>query len=133
MVPLPWEGVSVIVGIGVDIVDVRRFVAVMGRTPRLQERLFTARERVRHDGTPLDATSLAARFAAKEAVAKALGVPGGMDWHDCEVVVAASGQPALELRWTVAAAAADIGAHAWSLSLSHDGGLAIAYVVAEGL
>lgn len=122
-----------IVGIGVDVVDVSRFVAVMGRHPRLPDRLFTSRERVRHDGTPLDDTSLAARFAAKEAVAKALGVPPGMQWHHCEVIAGPTGQPALQLRWTVAAAAAAIGAHAWSLSLSHDGGLAIAYVVAEGL
>ncbi len=120
-----------IVGIGVDIVDVARFEDVLRRTPRISERLFTPRERVRADGTLLTATSLAARFAAKEAVAKALRVPRGMEWHDCEVIEHGSGAPTLELTWTVAAAAADIGASAWHLSLSHDGGMALAYVVAE--
>jgi holo-[acyl-carrier protein] synthase len=122
----------VIVGIGVDIVAVNRFVAVLAKTPRMQARLFTEREQLRPDGTALGPDSLAARFAAKEAVAKALGAPLGMAWHDCEVVAGRAGQPVLELRASVAAAAADIGARAWSLSLSHDGGLAIAYVVAEG-
>ncbi len=120
-----------IVGVGVDVVDVARFSAVLRRTPRLAERLFTPRERTRPDGTPLDDTSLAVRFAAKEAVAKALGCPPGMAWHDCEVVSLDSGRPVLEMTWTVAAAAADLGAAAWHLSLTHDGGVAVAYVVAE--
>lgn len=131
MVARSWEGVSVIVGIGVDIVDVRRFRALMQRHPRLPDRLFTTRELVRHDGTALDGTSLAARFAAKEAVAKALGVPAGMQWHHCEVLGAVSGRPRLELTGSVADAAGAIGASAWQLSISHDGGLAVAYVVAE--
>lgn len=120
-----------IVGIGIDVVDVARFSDVMARTPRLAARLFTPRERYRSDGTALGDTSLAARFAAKEAVAKALGVPRGMAWHDCEVLALESGRPLLELTWTVAAAAADIGAARWHLSISHDGGVAVAYVVAE--
>jgi holo-[acyl-carrier protein] synthase len=121
----------VIVGVGVDIVDVGRFAAVLARTPRVADRLFTPRERERADGTALDPRSLAARFASKEAVAKALGVPAGMAWHDCEVIAHQSGRPVLELTWTVAAAAAELGATAWHLSISHDGGLAVAYVVAE--
>ena len=75
--------------------------------------------------------SLAARFAAKEAVAKALGSPGGMAWHDCEVVVEGHGQPNLEIRGTVAARAELLGVRAWHLSLSHDGGIASAVVIAE--
>jgi holo-[acyl-carrier protein] synthase len=121
----------VIVGVGVDIVDVDRFAAVLRRTPRVRERLFTPRERARPDGTMLDVRSLAARFASKEAVAKALGVPSGMAWHDCEVLADVSGRPRLALTWTVAAAAAALGAVAWPLSISHDAGLAVAYVVAE--
>ena len=69
-----------IVGLGIDVVGVERFGRTLERTPALRTRLFTAAER----DLPLE--SLAARFAAKEAVAKALGAPMGMRWHDCEVV-----------------------------------------------
>lgn len=126
-----WEGGRVIIGTGVDIVDVGRFSAALARTPRMSERLFTPRELYRADGTALDVTSMAARFAAKEAVAKALGVPAGMAWHDCEVLPHRSGAPVLQMTWTVAAAAAELRITHWHLSLSHDGGLAIAYVLAE--
>ncbi len=115
-----------IVGIGVDIVDVSRFEASIRRTPALLDRLLTPAEReVRRP------ERLAARFAAKEALAKALGVPRGMQWHDCEVRVDEAGAPAFALIGTVAAAAAERGATHWHLSLTHDGGMAIAYVVLE--
>lgn len=120
-----------IVGIGVDVVDVARFGRVLERTPRVAQRLFTGRERVRSDGTVLGVMSLASRFAAKEAVAKALGCPPGMEWHDCEVVSLDSGRPVLEMSRTVAAASSALGVAQWHLSLSHDGGLALAYAVAE--
>jgi holo-[acyl-carrier protein] synthase len=116
----------VIVGLGIDVVDVERFSRILRRRPRLAERLFTDAER----GLP--AASMAARFAAKEAVAKALGAPQGMVWHDCEVVRAPSGRPELVLRGTVAAVAAEQGVHRWHLSMSHDAGIASAVVVAEG-
>ena len=89
-------------------------------------RLLTADER-RARGT----ARLAARFAAKEAVAKALGAPGGLRWHDAEVVTEPDGRPRLTVRGTVAAAAASRGVRTWHLSLSHDGGTAVAMVVAE--
>lgn len=114
-----------IVGIGVDICAVERLGLRLERAPRLAERLFTAHER------HLPVESLAARFAAKEAVAKALGSPGGMRWQDCEIRRAPSGAPQLHLRGTVAARAAELGITRWHLSLSHDGGSAIAMVVAE--
>ncbi len=122
---------GVIVGIGVDAVDVVRFERILRRTPRVADRLFTAREQARSDGTVLGVTSLASRFAAKEAVAKALGCPPGMEWHDCEVVSLDSGRPVIELTRTVAAASAGLGVVHWHLSLSHDGGFALAYAVAE--
>jgi holo-[acyl-carrier protein] synthase len=115
-----------VVGIGVDVVDVERFAATLRRTPPLAERLFTAAERAA--GRP---ERLAARFAAKEALAKALGAPAGLSWHDAEVVTAAGGRPSLLVTGTVAAAAARLGVGAWHLSLSHDGGLAVAMVIAE--
>jgi holo-[acyl-carrier protein] synthase len=121
----------VIVGIGADVVSVPRFSASLVRTPGMRDRLFTAREQLTDEGRPRTDTSLAARFAAKEAVAKALGAPGGMRWHDCEVVADAAGRPWLRLTGTVAAAAEAQGIDRWHLSLSHDGDLAVAYVIAE--
>lgn len=114
-----------IVGVGVDVVDIARLARVLARTPRLAERLFTDRERDR------PVASLAARFAAKEAVAKALGAPGGLRWRDAEVVSGARGRPELVLHGSVAQEAEAQGIGTWHLSLSHDGGIATAVVVAE--
>ncbi len=114
-----------IVGVGVDVCDVARFESSLRRTPELAERLFTAAER----GRPV--RSLAARFAAKEALAKALGAPAGLAWHDAEVVAEASGRPTLVLRGSVLAAAEARGVTRTHLSLSHDAGIATAFVVLE--
>ena len=82
-------------------------------------------------GAPRSAESLAARFAAKEALAKALGAPGDLHWHDAEVQVGEHGRPLLEVHGTVARRAAELGVTSWHVSLSHDGGMASAVVVAE--
>ena len=121
-----------IIGVGIDVVPIARFESASARTVQLIERLFTPRERFTGGGVPRTAESLAARFAAKEAVAKALGSPGGMSWHDCEVVIQGNGQPNLQVRGTVAARADLLGVRSWNLSLSHDGGIASAIVIAEG-
>jgi holo-[acyl-carrier protein] synthase len=121
----------VIVAVGIDVVLVERFVHALQRTPLLTDRLFTEQERLTGSGHPRPAESLAARFAAKEAVAKALGAPGGLHWHDCEIVTDPDGRPWLTVSGTVAAAAAERGIRRWHLSLSHDGGIASAMVVAE--
>ena len=76
-------------------------------------------------------TSLAARFAAKEAIAKALGAPAGMSWQDATVRRVAGAQPVVEVVGTVAAAAALAGVDRFHLSISHDAGIASAVVVAE--
>lgn len=115
-----------IVGVGVDVVDVERFLATLDRTPRLAEKLFTEAER------DLPPASLAARFAAKEAIAKALGAPGGMRWHDATVRRVPGGAPVVELTGTVAARADALGVRAWHLSISHDAGIASAMALAEG-
>ncbi len=107
---------------GIDVVDIERFEASLTRTPALRNRLFTAAE------SSLPMQSLAARFAAKEALAKALGAPGNLDWHDAEVVSLPSGQPVLELRGTVRARADELGVTRSAVSLSHDGGIATAVV-----
>jgi holo-[acyl-carrier protein] synthase len=122
----------VIAGIGVDVASVERFAAALERTPALEQRLFRPQETVRPDGTRRPAESLAARFAAKEALAKALGAPGGLLWPDAEVWVEETGQPRLRVTGTVAARAAELGVQSWHVSLSHDAGIASAVVVAEG-
>jgi holo-[acyl-carrier protein] synthase len=116
----------VIVGVGIDVVDVARFVETLHRVPALRERLFTPEER------EMPETSLAARFAAKEAIAKALGAPVGLQWHDATVRRGEDGRPHLEVTGTVEARAEALGVHAMHVSLSHDAGIASAVVVAEG-
>ena len=76
-----------IVGLGIDVVEIDRFAAALERAPALRTRLFTPAEQVLH------VASLAARFAVKEALAKALGAPGGMHWTDAEVFTDDSGRP----------------------------------------
>ena len=120
-----------IVSVGIDVVLVEKFTRALERTPLLGDRLFTEAELLTSSGNPRSAESLAARFAAKEAVAKALGAPAGLHWHDCEVVTDPDGRPWLTVSGTVAAAAAERGITFWHLSLSHDGGIASAMVVAE--
>jgi holo-[acyl-carrier protein] synthase len=122
----------VIIGIGIDVVPVERFAESLIRTPGLRDRLFTVAEQHTPSGNPRTGESLAARFAAKEALAKALGAPGDLLWHDAEVMVGEHGRPRLEVRGTVAGRAAQLGVSAWHVSLSHDGGIASAVVVAEG-
>jgi holo-[acyl-carrier protein] synthase len=115
-----------IVGVGIDVVDLARFERALTRTPGLAGRLFTAGER------DLPPRSLAARFAAKEALAKALGAPRGLLWTDVEVAPGPDGRPRLNVAGTVAAAAARLGITSWHLSLTHDAGIASAVVIAEG-
>jgi len=116
----------VIIGVGIDVVDIERFGESLTRTPGLGARLFTSDEASR----PL--ASLAARFAAKEALAKALGAPAGMHWHDAEIVSESTGRPLFELRGSVLARADELGVASVHVSLSHDAGIASAVVVLEG-
>ena len=114
-----------IVGIGVDVVDIERFGRQLERTPGLRDRLFVPAER------ELNTRSLAARFAAKEAVAKVLGAPAGMNWQDCWIGLDHNG-PTVQVKGTVLAVAEAKGVKRWHLSVSHDGGIATATVLAEG-
>ena len=111
-------------GIGVDVVDVARFAAAAERTPAMVERVLTSGERT------LPIASQAARFAAKEALVKALGSPRGLAWHDVEVVGGSIDDtvPHFAATRTVAEA---VGSARLHLSLSHDAGIATAYVVVE--
>jgi holo-[acyl-carrier protein] synthase len=116
-----------IVGVGTDIVSVERLGVALKRTPGLLDRLFSPGER-----EVAAVERLAARFAAKEATVKALGLRWAGGWHDVEVVLAEDGRPSLSVTGTVAEVAAARGVRHWHVSLAHDGGSATAIVVAEG-
>jgi len=121
----------VIVGIGVDVVDLARFERAADRTPALLDRLFAESEL--WDGPmrrPL--RSLAARFAAKEALIKAIGDSTGVRWHDMAIVSNGLRNPSFEVYHALADIVAARGISAIHVSMSHDAGIAIAYVVAEG-
>ncbi|MFH8578468.1 holo-ACP synthase [Streptomyces zaomyceticus] len=120
-----------IIGVGIDVAEIDRFAASIERTPGLLQRLFVERELLLPSGERRGVASLAVRFAAKEAVAKALGAPGGLHWTDAEVYVEDTGQPRLRVRGTVAARATELGVKHWHVSLSHDAGVASAVVIAE--
>jgi len=125
-----------IVGLGMDVVDVARIERLIGgRTPkakarRFLERCFTARERAYCDARRDRANRYAARFAAKEAVVKALGAPPGVRWTDIEVF-REEGAPTVRLAGAADRAARDLAVEAIHLSLTHDGGIAAAAVVLE--
>jgi holo-[acyl-carrier protein] synthase len=109
-------------GIGIDVVDIERFISSLERTPGLLEKLFTPAERIK------PVASLAARFAAKEALAKALSAGKGLPWHDAEVVNLESGKPVFLFRGEIADLVDGADVH---LSLSHDAGIASAMVIVE--
>ncbi|HYI59487.1 MAG TPA: holo-ACP synthase [Microlunatus sp.] len=114
-----------IIGIGIDVCEIRRFAEAIERQPRIVQRLFTPLEAER------SVASLAARFAAKEALAKALGAPAGMAWHDAEVQTDERGRPFFVITGTVESRARELGVSTVHLSLSHDAGVASAMVVCE--
>ena len=114
-----------IVGIGIDVVDIARFERSITRTPALADRLFAESER----GRP--ARSLAARFAAKEALIKALGGHAVIRWHEMQVVADAEGNPDFELSGGLAEHVRALGIDRVHLSMSHDAGIASAFVVLE--
>ncbi|RNG04765.1 holo-ACP synthase [Streptomyces botrytidirepellens] len=120
-----------IVGVGIDVAEIDRFAAALDRTPGMASRLFVPAELWLPGGERRGPASLAARFAAKEAVAKALGAPGGLRWTDAEVWTEPGGRPRLSVHGTVAARAAELGVRGWHVSLSHDAGVASAVVIAE--
>ena len=120
-----------IIGIGVDVVDLARFERAADRTPKLLDRLFAQSERMTGD-EPRTLRSMAARFAAKEAFIKALGGSDGVRWHDIAVVSDGQGNPSIEVYGSLKAQIENRGIETVHLSMSHDAGIAIAYVIAEG-
>jgi holo-[acyl-carrier protein] synthase len=117
------------VGVGIDVVDVLRFGIVLGRRPRIVDRLFTEGEQRDARGK---AERLAARFAAKEAVMKSLSVgAGSVPWKSIEVKRAPSGAPSVMLHGAAAELATRRGADEFHISLTHTAMTAAAFVVAS--
>lgn len=120
-----------VIGIGVDLVDIDRFRRSLERTPSMRRRLFTETELAYVEPQADPVPSLAARFAAREAVMKSLGVGlGAFGFHEVWVDRAASGQPSLVVTGRAAELADRAGVVTWHLSLTHSDLMAAAYVVA---
>ncbi len=119
-------------GIGVDAVDIERFRTSLARTPSMRERLFTDEE-LAYVAPKIDPVrSLAARFAAREAVMKAMGLGlGAFGFHEVWVTRAQSGEPSLRVTGRAAELATERGITGWHLSITHTDLGAIAYVVAH--
>jgi holo-[acyl-carrier protein] synthase len=109
-------------GVGIDAVDIERFKQSLELTPSLKHKLFTEAERVK------SIQSLAARFAAKEALIKALNAENGILWHEAEVVNLESGKPVFNFYGAVANLIYGMNVH---LSITHEGGIATAIVILE--
>ncbi|MDO5727907.1 MAG: holo-ACP synthase [Bowdeniella nasicola] len=143
-------------GVGVDVVDIARFTTTAANNPKLIRSVFTAAEitqAARRAGAQLPDVSahtawqgplpfplplatqsarfLAGRFALKEAIAKVMGAPRGMRWHDCEIRVGQNRQPVVHLSGTIAHVATLAGIDSWFVSLSHDGGVVVALAVGQ--
>jgi holo-[acyl-carrier protein] synthase len=120
-----------LIGLGIDAVDIPRFRCLLARRPGLEARLFTPSERDYAARKADPAPSLAAGFAAKEAVMKALGVGlGSFGWHEVEVLRLESGRPTLLLSGAAAALASEHGVGKWQISMTHTAALAEALVAA---
>ncbi|HEY8450568.1 MAG TPA: holo-ACP synthase [Bacillota bacterium] len=122
-------------GIGIDTVLVERIRRARARWgARFLDRVFTLRERSLCGEGPSADRRLAARFAAKEAALKALGtgLSGGLAWRDVEIVGGVDQRPSIVLHGRAAAWAASQGVARLHVSMSHDGPLATALVIAEG-
>jgi holo-[acyl-carrier protein] synthase len=124
----------VIVGIGIDIVDIAELTESVGDRPRMRARVFTRRELEYCRSRPQPAQHLAARFAAKEAAFKAVGTgwARGVRWHDAEVISEAGKPPTLVLRGALLRRARKLGMVTSALSLTHSGAYAAALVVLGG-
>ncbi|MEP7048144.1 MAG: holo-ACP synthase [Ilumatobacteraceae bacterium] len=119
-------------GIGVDAVDIERFRRSLARTPSMQQRLFTDHELAYVAPKADPVPSLAARFASREAVMKAMGLGlGAFGFHDVWVDRRDSGEPLLNVTGRAAQLAAERGIAVWHLSITHTDQVAIAYVVAS--
>jgi len=124
---------SAMVGLGVDVVDIERLRRALLRRPGLKERVFSESERQYVSAMSNPFPSLAARFAAKEAAMKALGVGlGAFALSEVELVRIERGSPLLGCTGRAARLAASQGVRDWRVSVSHAAGVAVAVVAALG-
>ena len=119
------------IGIGVDLCEVDRMRTALERTPTLRDRVFTDAEQAYCERRKDPTERYAARFAAKEAVLKAMGVGiGACQWREIEVTKAPSGAPSVHLHGGAEALAAELGIRRWLLTLTHTQRVAEAVAVA---
>ena len=119
-----------IVGLGVDICEIARMERALARHPRMRERVFTSEEIAYCDSKARPAESYAGRFAAREAVIKALGGYRGKRWQDISVTRHPSGAPEIRLRGNAKARADDLGVARVLISFTHERATAVAFAVA---
>jgi len=127
-----WEedGKVEVVGIGVDLVDVRRMQRLIERHPTFAARVFTTEEIAYCDRQANPAESYAARWAAREACRKALGGVRGMRWDDVRVSRASTGAPGLALGGEVKVRAERLGVTEVKVALTHERRMAVAFCIA---
>ena len=119
------------IGIGTDLVELERFRDTLERTPGIRDRTFTTAEREYSDARNDPTERYAVRWAAKEAVMKAMSVGlGEVSMRDIEVVRADSGAPSIRLHGSAATKAADLGITSWRITLTHTETMAQAIAVA---
>jgi holo-[acyl-carrier protein] synthase len=119
-----------ILGLGVDICEIARMERALDRHPTMRDRVFTPEERAYCDSKARPAESYAGRFAAREAVIKALGGYRGRVWQDISVARSPSGAPEIRLRGNAKARADDIGVARVLISFTHERANAVAFAVA---
>jgi holo-[acyl-carrier protein] synthase len=119
-----------ILGLGVDICEIARMERALARHPTLRTRVFTAEEVAYCDGRARPAESYAGRFAAREAVIKALGGYRGRGWQEISVARAPSGAPAIRLEGNARRRADEIGASEVLITFTHERTNAVAFAVA---
>lgn len=122
-----------IVGIGTDIVSIGRIERIMQKNPAFIRKVYADSEIAYCEKKANKAESYAARFAAKEALMKALGTgwAENISWQEIQIAADSSGKPYLELSGVALKLAQALGAERWHLSLSHERGHAIAFVILE--
>ncbi|HBT47387.1 MAG TPA: holo-[acyl-carrier-protein] synthase [Peptococcaceae bacterium] len=119
--------------VGIDIIEIERIERALARHPRFLDRVFTSREQAYCRGKRRPGASLAARWAAKEAVFKVLGLGWGqVGWKDVEILVDDRGRPQVVLHGRGAEAARQRGLLGIDVSLSHHGSMAVAVAIADG-
>jgi|MGYP000309458489 holo-[acyl-carrier protein] synthase len=118
-----------VIGVGVDVMEIARFAEALARRPRIAERCFTEAEAAYCAAKPFPPQHYAARFAAKEAVGKALGI-GMTRWREVEVI-RGRGAPTIALHGRYAERGRQLGVTRIHVSLTHGEQSAIAFAVAE--